>query len=97
MSSAQAKEHSHPRYGWIWFYLLILTVVEVGVGALYMRFEGFRVLGVLTLIVLASWKAAMVGAYFMHLKFETRTMIAIVLVPFVLLVVLACALMPDVW
>ncbi|MBI4586660.1 MAG: cytochrome C oxidase subunit IV family protein [Planctomycetes bacterium] len=99
MSNQQSHAHKNPNYWMIWLYLLILTIVEVGIGYAYMIYKNshpnVKVFGIVSLIFLASWKAGLVGAYFMHLKFEKKTLIAIVLTPFVLLVILALALLPD--
>ena len=50
----------------------------------------------LLLVALAVGKALLVALYFMHLRFETRTLGAIVLTPFVICVFLVFMLMPDV-
>src|SRR2546428_399938 len=63
-------EHKHPNYMAIFWYLAILTVVEIAV--IYMPLAKFTI-GVL-LCALALGKATLVAMYFMHLKFETRTL-----------------------
>jgi caa(3)-type oxidase subunit IV len=48
------------------------------------------------LVILAVWKAALVAMYFMHLKFERRTLAMIAIVPFVLCLFLILMLLPDI-
>src|SRR5437016_4745476 len=63
-------EHKHPNYMAIFWYLAILTVVEIAV--IYMPLAKFTI-GVL-LCSLALGKAVLVAMYFMHLRFETRAL-----------------------
>src|SRR2546426_6829955 len=65
-----ATAHKHPNYMAIFWYLAILTVVELGV--IFMPI-GKVTIGVL-LCALALGKATLVAMYFMHLRFETRTL-----------------------
>jgi len=62
--------HKHPNYMAIFWWLAILTVVELAV--VFMPLSKITI-GVL-LCALALAKAALVAAYFMHLKFERRIM-----------------------
>jgi caa(3)-type oxidase subunit IV len=48
------------------------------------------------LVILAVWKAALVAMYFMHLKFERKTLAMIAIVPFVLCLFLILMLLPDI-
>lgn len=84
--------HTHPNYMGIFWVLLVLTVVEVGI-----TFLGLPklLLGSL-LVILAVWKVALVAMYFMHLKFERKTLALIAIVPFVLCVFLILVLLPDI-
>jgi cytochrome c oxidase subunit 4 len=95
-----SDEHNHPRYGLIWLWLLILTVLEVGAGQLYRLRESFEGIGaiVLTLLVgMALVKAYLVAMYFMHLRFERKLFIVIVSAPpLVIATILVIGLMPDV-
>jgi cytochrome c oxidase subunit 4 len=76
----------------IFWVLLVLTVVEVA-----LTFLGLPklLLGSL-LVILAVWKAALVAMYFMHLKFERRTLAMIAVVPFILCLFLILMLLPDI-
>ena len=49
------------------------------------------------LVTLAVTKAALVAMYFMHLKFERRTLALVALSPFVLCVFLILMLTPDIF
>ena len=84
--------HTHPNYMGIFWVLLVLTVVEVG-----LTFLGLpkMLLGFL-LVILAVWKAALVAMYFMHLKFEPKTLAMIAIVPFVLCLFMILMLLPDI-
>ena len=86
------KTHTHPNYMGIFWVLLVLTVVEVG-----LTFLGLpkKLLGSL-LVILAVWKAALVAMYFMHLKFEPKTLAMIAIVPFVLCLFMILMLLPDI-
>jgi len=75
----------------IWFYLFILTVVEIAVVLSHPP----KLLLVIALVSLALAKAAMVAAYFMHLRFEARTLSLIALTPLVLGTLLIFILIPD--
>lgn len=66
---ATSVEHKHPNYVLIWIYLAALTGVELAVAL--MRFLPRNAL-ILTLVVLAAWKALLVALYFMHLKFDEK-------------------------
>jgi cytochrome c oxidase subunit 4 len=85
-------EHKHPNYVAVWAVLAVLTVVEVGVAML----SGIpRHLLVLALLGLAIWKAVLVAMYFMHLKFEPRRLLFIVLAPLPLAVILVTVILQE--
>jgi cytochrome c oxidase subunit IV len=83
--------HKHPNYMAIFWWLTILTVVELGV--VFMPMSKMTI-GVL-LCALALAKAALVAAYFMHLKFETKTLTWIAFTPLAIAILLIFVLMPD--
>jgi cytochrome c oxidase subunit IV len=75
----------------VWFWLLLLTGVEVFLGYVHLDFR----LMLTILIGLSVIKAALIVAYFMHLRFE-RLSLVLTLVP--MLVVCICLLLvffPD--
>jgi cytochrome c oxidase subunit IV len=84
-------EHKHPNYMAIFWYLAILTVIEIGV--IYLP-VGKLTIGVL-LCALALGKAALVAMYFMHLRFETRTLGMIAIIPLLIATLLIFLLLPD--
>jgi cytochrome c oxidase subunit IV len=86
-----AGEHKHPNYMAIFWLLAVLTVVELIV--VFLPF-GKMVNGTL-LCALAVGKAAVVAMYFMHLKFETRTLGLIALTPLAIATLLVFVILPD--
>jgi cytochrome c oxidase subunit IV len=87
-----ADAHPSTNYWMIWLYLFILTVVELGVIHLPLA----KVVIVALLVFLACYKALLVAMYFMHLKFERRTLGIIALTPFILCLFLILMLIPDI-
>jgi caa(3)-type oxidase subunit IV len=85
--------HSHPNYLRIFWILLILTIIEVGITYLGLP----KMLLAALLVTLAVWKAALVAMHFMHLKFEKKTLTIVALAPFVLCVFLILMLLPDIF
>jgi cytochrome c oxidase subunit 4 len=83
--------HKHPNYMAIFWYLAILTVVELVV--IYMPLAKFTI-GVL-LCALALGKAVLVAMYFMHLKFEAKTLGWIAVTPLAIATLLVFVLLPD--
>ncbi len=88
---AQNGHNEHPKYMTIFWWLAGLTVVEV----LIVIPDFPTALKVILLIGLACSKAFLVATYFMHLKFEKRTLAVIVITPFLICVFLVIMLMPD--
>jgi cytochrome c oxidase subunit 4 len=86
-----AGEHKHPNYMAIFWLLAVLTVVELIV--VFLPF-GKMVNGTL-LCALAVGKAAVVAMYFMHLKFETRTLGLIAITPLAIATLLVFVILPD--
>ena len=90
-----AAEHKHPNYMAIFYLLAVLTVGEIAVVFLphYIGISKFAV-GVF-LCAFALVKAALVAMYFMHLKFETRTLGLIALTPLAIATLLVFVILPD--
>ena len=86
-----SAEHKHPNYMAIFWYLAILTVVEIAV--IYAPLAKLTI-GVL-LCALALGKAALVAMYFMHLRFETRTLGMVAITPLAIATLLVFLLLPD--
>jgi len=89
--SHDAKDHAEPNYWRVWLALLILTILELGVTKLPVP----KFIEIFALCALALTKAAMVAAYFMHLKFERGALILIVMSPLLLSAILYIGLVPD--
>ena len=85
------ESHKEPNYMGVFLLLTVLTAVEIGV--IYLPIPKL-IIGTL-LIVLALSKAVLVALYFMHLKFEKRTLGIIALTPLVLCTLLIISLLPD--
>ncbi len=75
----------------VWVWLLAFTVIEV--GAVAVRLE--RALLVTLLLALSLMKAALIVAYFMHLRYERLNLIYLVLTPLILILVLFGGVVPD--
>jgi cytochrome c oxidase subunit 4 len=85
------QAHAEPNYMAIFYWLAALTAIEVGVTFLPLtKFAQGAIL-----VVLAFTKAALVALYFMHLKFERRTMLVVAATPVILCVFLMFMLVPD--
>ena len=90
--SAEEIVREERRYFQVFFWLFVLTVMEIGVT--YLHPLGKIVIGGM-LVLLAGTKAAMVGLYYMHLVHEKKTLTYIALTPAVLCVFLILMLLPD--
>ena len=77
----------------VFWWLLALTVIEIVVIYLPIAKMAIAVM----LVTMAVTKAALVAMYFMHLKFERRTLALVALSPFVLCVFLILMLTPDIY
>ncbi len=75
----------------VWFWLLGLTAVEV-----FLAYEQLGVKLMLTLLMgLSIVKASLIIAYFMHLRFEKRSLILTLMPALVFVIVLLFAFFPD--
>jgi caa(3)-type oxidase subunit IV len=92
MSEHEHAQHGYGVYGVTWFWLLVVTVAEIGITLVPMP-RGLLIAG---LVALALAKAALIMAYFMHLRWERPVVAALFSVPTaVLLVALFVALVLD--
>ena len=93
------EAHKHPNYLAIFGTLIVLTVIELVVAQFphwMPSVQRITPITIVLLIGLALTKAALVGLYFMHLRFERKTFVVIVSAPLFLALVLVAALLPDV-
>jgi caa(3)-type oxidase subunit IV len=90
-----STEHKHPNYMAIFWWLAILTVCEIGVVFLpHVAPVSKLTVGVL-LCGFAVAKAALVAMYFMHLRFEARTLGMIAITPLLIATLLVFVVLPD--
>lgn len=94
--SEQVEEQPHTAGGYrvyviVWFWLLVFTLIEVGVVVARVP----QWILVSSLLTLALMKAALIIAYFMHLRYERLSLIYTVVTPLLLGFVLFGALGPD--
>jgi len=85
------EAHDHPNYMAIFWWLLGLTIAELAVAYMPMP----KSLMIAGLVSLAVAKATLVAMYFMHLKFERRTLGLIALTPPILLMMFVVITYPD--
>ena len=85
----------HPNYMGVFWWLLALTILELLVGSMPTSPAYPHAAKVVMLVSMAVGKAALVALYFMHLRFEVRTLGIIALTPMILCVFFLFMLMPD--
>lgn len=74
----QPQAHPQPNYLLVFLILAVVTAIELGVSFVsHME----RSLQVSTLVLLAVAKALLVAMYYMHLKFEPRTLRLVAIIP----------------
>jgi len=91
-AQAEHKEHGSRLYLIVWGWLLALTAVEV-----FLAYEKLPLTTMLVLLMgLSIVKAALIIAYFMHLRFERRSL-ALTLVPplLICIILLMVFFFPD--
>ncbi|GBD31925.1 MAG: hypothetical protein KatS3mg081_2359 [Gemmatimonadales bacterium] len=88
----ETTARKHPNYVAVWFYLAVLTAVEIGVAFLS---HLPKVVLMLALIFLAIWKALLVALYFMHLRFESNRLRIMAIAPLPLAVILVLAVITE--
>jgi cytochrome c oxidase subunit 4 len=91
ISPGERPSHAHPNYILIWVFLAVLTALELTVAFLPWP----KTLIVLILIGMAFWKAALVGLYYMHLRFEPNRLRILAIAPLPLFAVLVCAVITE--
>jgi cytochrome c oxidase subunit IV len=87
----EQKHHGKAQFFWVWGVLLVITAIEVYLG--YQNMEPVRMLTIL--MVLSIVKAAMIIAYFMHMKFEVRTMKWVTMSALVFCLAMMMVFFPD--
>jgi cytochrome c oxidase subunit 4 len=89
-------EHAHDEISkkvtfTVWFSLLALTAIEVFLG--YKQLELKLMLGIL--MGLSLVKASLIVAYFMHLRYERRSLVFTLIPAFIFVVGMMFVLFPD--
>lgn len=87
-----AAHESLRQYWYIWLYLLLLTLAEVGIASVPSLAKG---LVVSALLLLAVAKAALVGLFYMHLVHETNVLKWVVAIPMASPVLYAVVLVAE--
>lgn len=90
-SAADDHAHEHPKYMLIWLYLAILTILEVLVAFLAIP----KWMIVVSLLIMAVWKALLVALYYMHLKFEPNRVRLVALAPLPAVAIMIIAIMME--
>jgi len=90
--AAMHHDEGKAQYFWVWGALLVITAVEI-VLAYKQVFDPVHMLGVL--MGLSVIKAALIIAYFMHLKFEMARMKIVLMTSVVVCLTLMCVFFPD--
>ena len=83
--------HAHPNYMLIWVFLAVLTALELTIAFLPWPKTAI----ILILIGMAFWKAALVGLYYMHLRFEPNRLRILAIAPLPLFAVLVLAVITE--
>jgi len=91
---AHAEEHfagSNKLFISIWIWLVVLTLVEI-----FLAYKPMNVILMLTVLLgLSIIKAALIVAYFMHLKFERLSLILTIVPMLVICILLLFVFFPD--
>jgi cytochrome c oxidase subunit IV len=85
------QEHSKKVYVRVWLWLLAITVAGFIISPLGL--PGW--LHNSFIVIIALMKGGLITAYFMHLKFERVSLIYTILLPLLLIVALAVALLYE--
>lgn len=80
----EETKHTHPNYIAVFIALGVLTALELVIAFLPWS-QGIRIA---ILLLLAVWKAVMVGLYYMHLRYEPERLRWMVVAPLPLAVIL---------
>lgn len=84
-------ESHHPKYALIFGALLVLTAITVAISRVHLGLTGNWALA----IGVACFKGSLVGLYFMHLKFEKKQLLWLLLIPVFYALALVIGLLPD--
>jgi len=86
-----SSEHGNRLYLTVWSALLILTVVEIALA-----YQHLTVMVMLLLLVsLSLFKAGLIVAYFMHLRFERMSLTLTLIPALIMCIALMFIIFPD--
>jgi cytochrome c oxidase subunit IV len=88
----ESAEQERTRYIAVWFWLVALLAAGLAVMALPVP----KLAALALIFGIATIKAALVIRNYMHLKYESLFIIAVAVVPLLLFIGLAIALIPDI-
>ena len=87
----QHRHHAKGQFYWVWGALLIMTAIEV-----YLAYQNMAPVRMLSILMgLSVIKAALIIAYFMHMKFELSRMRWLTMCSLVVCLSLMCIFLPD--
>jgi cytochrome c oxidase subunit IV len=87
----QHRHHPKSQFFWVWGALLVMTGIEVYLA--YQNMEPIRMLSML--MGLSLIKAALIIAYFMHMKFEVSRMKWMTMSSLVFCLAMMLVFLPD--
>ena len=88
----QHRHHAKGQFFWVWGALLLMTGIEV-----YLAYQNLQPIRMLSILMgLSIIKAALIIAYFMHLKFEKALMRWLLIISVTgCFVIMYCFFFPD--
>lgn len=89
--SEGTQSHGYRTYLVTWGWLLVMTVLALGVGYVEMP-PGIKAV---LLVGITLAKVVLIAAIFMHLRFEKLNLVMITFIPLVLALILFFFVMPD--
>ena len=90
-----AHDDHRVNYNTIFWFLLVLTILEIFAGVPATGPTYPHLLKGFLLIIMAAVKAALVAMYFMHLKFDKKAFSYIAMIPLVLCIFVVLMTLPD--
>jgi cytochrome c oxidase subunit IV len=85
------RHHGKSQFFWVWGVLLALTAVEV-----YLAYQNLQPIRMLTILMgLSIVKAALIIAFFMHMKYELSLMKWLTMTAVVICLFLMMSFFPD--
>ena len=85
MTDAHAHPTGYRQYVMIWVWLLVMTLLALGIGYVQTIPHGLKAV---LLVGTTLAKIGLIGAFFMHLKFERMNLVMLTFSPLVLAVIL---------